>query len=395
LKDRPAYSINGDRLTIKAKRGTVHLAAAPTLLPPTLDVPTFLGSKWQLTDVSDGQGTEHPVVGVPTLHALNGRLTLSDGCNTLSGPIAIEGQQVRLNGLATTEIGCSGVAASTAAAIDKIYGGPEVHEQVEGNRLTVKGDGTGALVYTWAPDNRGATDPTALANRAWILSSIAGVPARALASLLVDSHGPVSGTDGCGDLDGTAHVARGALTISGIPRQPSSSCTGAAGEQATTIDSILNQEPALWSVRDGKLLVYGGGAQAFALVYETGKPPPTFPSSTPDPATLVGPTWTLSSIETRSAGSNSAESSSDYGITLAFAKNGTFALHTKCSGSAGTVTVHGGTVQFTNVHRTGGNNCLSPQAEQSRKVLGGTVDWKIDNDGLHLTRGNTTLTFSS
>ncbi|MDT4914546.1 MAG: hypothetical protein QOC66_3674, partial [Pseudonocardiales bacterium] len=156
LKDRPAYSITGDRLTIKAKRGTVHLAAAPTLLPPTLDVPTFLGSKWQLTDVSDGQGTEHPVVGVPTLHALNGRLTLSDGCNTLSGPIAIEGQQVHLNGLATTEIGCTGVAASTAAAIDKVYGGPEVHEQVEGNRLTVKGDGAGALVYTWAPDDRGA-----------------------------------------------------------------------------------------------------------------------------------------------------------------------------------------------------------------------------------------------
>jgi heat shock protein HslJ len=277
--------------------------------------------------------------------------------------------------------------SATAAVIDRIFSGHTVHEQVDGTTLTIKGDGAGALVYQWVPADAQATDPANLTGRTWHLTSVAGEPAAGTVDLRVDRGGAFASSDGCNELNGIAQVGQGSLSVN-MGARTQVGCT-----QAETIESFLNQKPALWSIRDGKLLIYGGGAQAFALVYEADAPPPAVPSAAPNAGQLVGPTWALSSIETRSAGSDSKEASSDYGITLTFAKNGTFALHTKCTGSAGTATVHGSTVQFANVHGTGGNFCLSPQATQSRKVLDGTVKWKVDSDGLHLTKGGTTLTF--
>lgn len=388
----PSYELTGDGLTLSAAgQPSLYFIAAPGLLPPTLDVPTFLGSTWRLTHMTDGKQVDHLVAGNPTLQVRNGRLTASDGCNTISAAAAVEGQQVALKNITSTRNPCA--PESAASAIDAFFTTDGLHEQIDGTALTIKGGGVGVLTYAWQPADAKATDPAALTNRPWILTSIAGAPARALASLFVDSRGPVSGTDGCtGVLDATATVGPGTITFTGVPTEPAAGCTNA--DPATTIDSLLNQKPALWAVRDGKLLIYGGGPQAFALVYETGQPAPTYPSATPNPATLLGPTWTLIALETDSNGSSSGEGSSGPSITLRFAGGATFALRTACGGLEGKAAVKGTRVDFSSVKTTGGNYCLDSSAQRVERVFAGTVEWKIDNDGLHLTKGNTTLTFS-
>ena len=279
------YSVDGDQLTLRVTgQPTMHLVAAPQLPAPTLDVPTFVGATWRLSAVTDAKGVPQMVPREVTLRIADGTMTASDGCNTLTGAVQVTGQDARLKGVSSTEIGCTGSTAATAAVIDRFFAGSSLHGDVAGSTLNVKGDGVGGvLTYEWVPADPAAVAPGALTDREWVLTSIAGVAAHALASLGVDARGPTSGTDGCTDIDATADVRPGALTLTGMPTAPPTVCTGAAADQATTIDSILNQKPASWSVRGGKLIIYGGGAQAFSLVYETGKPPPSYPSETPDP----------------------------------------------------------------------------------------------------------------
>ena len=300
----------------------MHLVAAPQLPAPTLDVPTFVGATWRLAAVTDAKGIAQRVPRETTLRIAHGTLTASDGCNTLSSAVQVTGQDAQLKDVSSTAIGCTGSTATTAAVIDRFFAGPSLHGDVTGSTLNVKGDGVGVLTYEWVPDDAAAVAPTALTGREWVLTSIAGVVAHALGSLGVDARGPTSGTDGCTDIDATADVGPGTLTLRDMPTGPPPVCTGAAAEQAATIDSILGQKPALWSVRDGKLIIYGGGAQAFSLVYETGKPPPSYSSDTPDASVLPGRTWKLTSIETTGPGASSSEGSSDTGVALTFDKQG-------------------------------------------------------------------------
>lgn len=392
LTSFPHYSIDGTQLTI----GAMHFLAAPELPAPTLDVPTFLGAKWRLVKVTDAQGQDRPLSGFsPALQVKNGRLTTSDGCNTLTADAVADGQEVDLKQVEHTTNPCPSAAESAfGAAIDQVFAGPAVHEQVEGTTLILKRSGAGELVYQWVPDDKAAADPANLIGRNWQLVSAAGDPSAGGATLRIDGD-ELSGDDSCGELSGRADVGRGTLTVAGVPQQPAASCTG----QATTIDSFLNQKPALWSIRDGKLLIYGGGPQAFSLVFTTAVPPA--PSPTPTPGSQLVGTWSLSGIEHDTAGGGSASGSSDMATTKLIVDSAGHAIvRHRCYALNGDVRIAGRFLEFSNLVRNPhGPPCTAARQQQDTyagpvdAVLSGAVRWSIDGGQLTLTKGHETLTF--
>lgn len=390
LTSGPSFSVDGTALTIGAPgQPSMHLVAAPDLLPPTTDVPTFLGAKWQLTKVTDGQGADHPVVGAPTLQVREGRLSTSDGCNTLGGEVAIQNGKVDLKAVSSTAIGCTGPVSTTAAVIDTFFSADTLHETVRGTTLTITGGGGSELVYEWVSDDPAATDPTNLIGKTWHLVSVAGEPAADPIDLRIDKDGQVRTSDGCKPLVGTARVGSGSLALNLVENLTAINCQH---PQGTTIGSFLTSDPVLWSIRDGKLLIYGGGAQAFSLVYETAAG--SSPSASPTEP-LLGKTWTLAVIETKDGNTSSGEGASDSGVTLTFDAKGGYRLGSHCNVWLGSVDIRDGSAVFTNRHSGGGvyDACLDQSLEHASAVLDGTVTWKINNGQLVVTKGNTTLTF--
>jgi heat shock protein HslJ len=346
--------------------------------------------------VSDAAG-DHPISGAPTLAVEHGELTTSDGCNSLSGPVAVGGQQVTLKELSSTAIGCTGTVSTTAAVIDRVFSGHTVHEQVDGTTLTIKGDGAGALVYQWIPADAQSTHPANLTGRTWHLTSVAGEPAAGTVDLRVDRGGAFASSDGCNELNGIAHVGQGSLSVNIAAR------TQVGCPQAETILSFLNQKPALWSIRDGKLLIYGGGAQAFALIYTAGDPPAPAASKTASPPALVGKRWTLSGTEvqtTSSSGGSASGSSSSTPVVLIFDGRGGFRVQERCGDRSGTVVLQRRTADFTAGHFVPHSCPPSPDPAREQhdialvdQVLRDTATWSIEGTTLTLTKGGTTLTF--
>jgi heat shock protein HslJ len=376
LTSFPSYSVGGSALTLSAPgEPRMHFTAAPGLVRPTIDVPTFLGAKWMLTRVSDGHGTDHPVAGAPTLQVKNGQLSASDGCNTLSGPAAVDGHNVDLKQLASTAMGCVGSRLATAAVIDQVFGGSTVHEQVEGTRLTVKGDGAGTLVYQWAPADKAAVDPARLIGKTWHLASVAGDAAVGDATLRIDKSGRLTGRDGCQDLDATADVGSGMITTHGVPNDPPATCEGATKAQASTTDSFL-QADALWAIRDGKLLIYGGGAQAFALVYGG-----QAPAAAPDTADELRDTaWRLTGVAIGTGHPSLVPGTGR--LKLIFGQDPGIGYDDGVNYSSGGVDIGNGTLAIGNLSSTlvgcgDGDPSLCTQSQDIDRILTGKVTWSI------------------
>ncbi len=394
LAGRSSYTIDGGMLTIKhAGQPAMHLVAAPAWLPaPTLDVPTFVGADWQLLSAKDSSGRSMRVTPAASLHvADNGRFTAGDGCNTLSGRLTSSAGRVRIGGgVAATEIGCPGSIAKLTGLVDSMLSGT-VNEVVAGGVLTITKPGVGELVYRWAPES-GAADPDSLAGVTWQLVGVARARVVAGASLRFGGNAATfSATDGCRSFSGAASFGAGRMLLAGIPTARPA-CRGTVGDQAQTIDSFL--AGGQWAIRDGKLLIYGGAAQAFALVY-------TAPGSyTAAPPALVQHRWTLASMEVDGAGTATNESSADP-LELTFA-DGRFTLAERCGAEGGSVRIDATSITFSGRHVTQVHSCPSAidQAAVDRQldlvhgVVAGTATWSVKDRQLTVTRARVTLTFT-
>jgi heat shock protein HslJ len=187
-------------------------------------------------------------------------------------------------------------------------------------------------------------------------------------------------TFGCGAVGGAAQVGVGTLRTTHIPDGPAVGCTGDLGDQSTTVDSFFASNPVGWSIRDGQLLIYGGGAQAFSLVFETGG------SVQPTGAPLVGTKWTLAGI-TDPAGHDVPVAGN---ASLLVGADDKVSGSDGCNSISGDVDVTGSTLGFGSGLATTEMACLDDQvtttADHVDNMLSGDVTWKISGDELTLTK---------
>ncbi len=385
------YRIAGPRLTMTIAGAELHLVAAPELPRPSADVPTRVGATWRLVKVLDGNGTDHPVDGSPTLKIDNSQLVASDGCNTLSGPVGPDGRPLDGGGFAITEMACADPAVNaTAAIVDAVLNGSPPEYITAGASLTLKKAHVGELTYVWVPEDDRAVDPTSFVGRTWHLASIAGEPAAAGVTLRIDAGNRLTADDGCRTFTATAELAPGTLSLVGAPNAratPRGRCANpAALDQATTFDSFLSQQPALWTIRNGKLQIYGGGAQAFSLVF-------TPDVAVPAGAGITGVAWRLTGVTVTSGSTASGQGSSDMGVTLTL-DGERLTLVTPCGTWKGTATVGATTIDLGRPEGIGGPSCNNGDAvRQAQKALTGTVQYQLRAGQLTLTKGGVSLTF--
>lgn len=85
--------------------------AAPAAPVAAVDVPTLAGHYWQLTDAKAADGTRLDALFVQAdkpvqLEFVDGRLSVSNTCNRMSGGFSLEGTQLKLGALASTMMAC-------------------------------------------------------------------------------------------------------------------------------------------------------------------------------------------------------------------------------------------------------------------------------------------------
>jgi heat shock protein HslJ len=383
---RIGYRVDGPRLTLSIIGTELHLVAAPELPRPSADVPTRVGATWRLVKVLDVRGTDHPVAGNPTFRIDNDRLVASDGCNTLSGSVAPDGGPLDNGGLAITEMACADpTATATAAVVDAVLNGRPPEYAVNGTTLTLKKDHVGELTYRWVPEDDRSVDSKSLVGRTWHLASIAGVPAAGEATLRVGADNRISWNDGCTQFGADAEVAPGTLSVLAAPSGTNDGCPKAIADQAATFDSFLKQDPALWAIRNGRLQIYGGGAQASSLVF-------TPDVAVPAGAAITGKAWRLTGVTVTTGNSASGQGSSDMGVTLTL-DGRRYELATPCGSSEGPATIGSASVDFGRPSSVGGPACKNEIGSQVEKALTGTVQYRLHAGQLTLTKGDVELTF--
>jgi heat shock protein HslJ len=396
LTSAPHYTLGAaGTLTVTGAGKTMHLIAAPDLPPPTLDRPTASGATWKLVTVTDPNGTDLPVAGDVTFRIENGQLRAGDTCNTLTGDAVIDWPKLDTKNLAITEIGCPSDVSATAAVVDAVLQGqPQV--DTRGAQLTVHADGVGTLTYEWVPADATATNPANLTDRVWQLTSVAGDRVTDNVVISIDPDGTVSGYDGCRKLDGSAQVGAGTLDITGIPPADFST-TGCDSDLATTFDSLLTQRPALWHIDDGKLVVNGPGAQAFALVFTAAD------STQPAVSPLTGTDWTLDTIE-NGQGSDATASTVVTQVVLRFDKDGSLTISHRCYIDNAEVQIGTDTLDVSHNQAVSSIPCPATPTQQQEQdenqvvddVLSGQSTWSIDNGRLRIsTDGVGALVFTS
>ena len=184
------------------------------------------------------------------------------------------------------------------------------------------------LTFFWRPTDASIIDPASLTDRTWTLESVGGAPASSGSLRIVD--GTARRRRRVHAFSVPARVGRGAFTLSHVaPPRASLLCT-----RRRPPTSFLSQQPAAWVVRDGKLIVYGGGSQAFALVYRAEQQQTT--------ATAIQGQWTLAKVFDANGGVRPATAPA----TLDIAANGTVTGTDGCRTFHGTVSTSGSTATF-------------------------------------------------
>ena len=294
---------------------------------------------------------------------------------------------VHFGSVGGTERACSGDEGATEKAVLAMFQGT-ANAVASGGELTLS-KGAAELVFRWDPPASGATDPSALTGTTWHLAAAAGEPVNDDQVLTIAGDGTLTGNTGCDQITGRADVQPGTIAFSGVP-EADASCTVASG---STLSSFL-QGRQVWSVRDGRLVISGAGAQAFAMVFTSDTPAPP-PTSTP----LVGTTWHLASITSGDGryrtGAPPAEPS-----TLKFTDNG-FSVHHICYTQQGDASTTNDTITMSNARAVDAHPCpFQPGRDGAANIvdsiLSGAAGWSIDHGTLTITKDGTgTLTYST
>lgn len=342
LRGPASYTVGTDGLTITRPHvGSLHFAVAgPGVVAPSLDVPTLTDTTWR---------------------APSGKtLRIDAGNGTVSGTFCagrarVAGPTVHFTDCAPTGQGAylatiSGATLTLEAqSIDPGFSGMP-------RRLT----------FQWQPADPSIIDPATVTGRTWALESVGGLPASSGSLQISGSTAAID--DGCRTMARAIRVHRGSFSLIGAP--PSHACS----PQALTVDSFLSNDPASWVVRDGKLIVYGGGSQTNALVYGAAVQTTTSP--------LAG-AWTLAKVFDASGAVRPATAPA----TLRVAADGTVTGTDGCRTFTGTVSTNGGTATFQlTMPEPGCSPAIEQTASLVDKVLSGPVTFIVASDVLIISK---------
>ena len=338
LRGPASYTIDAAGLTI-ARRGVGALRFVPAPVgaePPSLDVPTLTDTTWR---APNGK----------TLHidAATGNITgtICAGRATVAGS-AVTFTRCGPTGQGTYLAAISGATLTlTAQGIDPGFSGMSPQ-----------------LTFVWQPADPSIIDPASLIGRTWSLQAVAGEPVST--GTLRIANGTAEINDGCLSFTVPVRVARGVFSLSvHVPAHP---CSAAAG----TVDSLLSSDPTSWAVRDGKLIIYGGGSQTFSLSYV----------AKPQSSTLQG-NWTLAKVFDSSGAPQTATATASLNI----AANGTLTGTDGCRTFTGTVSTSGTSATFS---LTMPEPACSPTVEQTAglvdRILSGPVTFTLGSGALVL-----------
>lgn len=137
LKDRPAWKLDADKLTL-TRGATTLVLQDRTIVQPDKKLD---GTSWRLETVVDGD-TEWHLVGAEQAHlTISGeRITGSTGCNDFEGVVAHTANKLTLGEIAVTAVGCTGDAAKLEQGVLAALHG-ELTYTIEADHLQLRAAG--------------------------------------------------------------------------------------------------------------------------------------------------------------------------------------------------------------------------------------------------------------
>ncbi|WP_198037048.1 META domain-containing protein [Nocardia sp. BMG51109] len=180
---------------------------------PARPAPTPMGRTFVSTEV---EGTPIPGGGPLELRFADGRVSATSGCNTSSGPVAFEGDVLRVSGLASTLMACPDERAGADDWQNRLLqSGPRW--KLSGDTLTL----TGSTATVTLLDKKAARPDRSLTGTTWVVTALlrpeGQVRSRALdearPTLTIAPDGQVSGSAGCNRMTGHADIAGAEATF--------------------------------------------------------------------------------------------------------------------------------------------------------------------------------------
>ncbi|MFN8193548.1 MAG: META domain-containing protein [Nocardioidaceae bacterium] len=332
------------------------------------------------TATVDGQ--DHPLVdGAQVVLTVDGgRISLTGGCNQMSGDADWSGDALTLGALASTEMACAEPLMQQDTWLSSVFSGTlEVDREGSGFVLT-----QGGTVMTF--DRQEPVADASLVGTRWTLDSmgaggddgsVSSVPAGVTAWFQIDGD-RIQLSPGCNSAGGNAVVDGSTLTVSRLV-STMMACEDARGDVEREIMDVFSQP--LEVVVDGQSLTLTAPDGRFLGWRVTGDDPaPATPS-------LEGTTWRLSALGHTDGDSGSMASVPEkVEPTLTF-QDGRLLVDTGCNRGSASVTVTGDTLELGPLMLTK-MACRPPAAKVEAAVVAvldtGGVTWSIRDDGLHL-----------
>jgi len=188
--------------------------APTTAPPPALDGRTFIASS-----VTEDGAPRDLVPGTEVrIMFRDGSIGASAGCNSLGAPYRIDGTVLRVESMATTEIGCDEARHEQDAWLAEfLTSGPEV--ALTGDSLTLEHDATRIVLL-----DREVADPDhPLEGTTWVLDTVfegdtaSSVPTDEQLTLTIADE-VLTAASPCNELSSTIDVEGGQLVTTGISR---------------------------------------------------------------------------------------------------------------------------------------------------------------------------------
>jgi heat shock protein HslJ len=209
-----------------------------------------------VTGVTD-DGKQRPLVPSTEIRIrfADGRITLTAGCNTMSGEYALEQSRLTVASLATTDMGCDQPRMDQDTWLARLFEKPV--------QFTSSKDATivsGSTVLALA-DRKTVSPDKSLVGTKWVLDTIidgdvaSSLPSGQTGSLRIDGNA-IALKDGCSDGSGTVAIHEDAITFDDIvfslrPCPTSNQVAPAFAAVLTGTATYAIEENRLTIIRDG------------------------------------------------------------------------------------------------------------------------------------------------